>query len=260
MALVAATRRGPHAGRRRPPPRRAVVGRFAIAILADAGDGRDRFLEARRHARGAPRDRPVDLPPVGRPVHRAGDSGLNGDPDTKKDDIRGQMSASLALEGVFDQPASRRGRGDVLVNGRQLYQIPLVLGLLQITNLALPITSPFSEATCRYTVDGGRVTFETIELRAKQMLMQGSGHLDFDTKRVRMTFVTQNDTWPKLPVIGDLLQGARNELLQIHVRGTITEPQVSASAMNTLTTTIDEVFRGANPPPEAAAPKVKKTK
>jgi hypothetical protein len=190
----------------------------------------------------------------------AGDSALNGDPDTKKDDIRGQMSASLALEGVFDQPGSRRGRGDVLVNGRQLYQIPLVLGLLQITNLALPITSPFNEATCRYTVDGGRVTFENIELRAKEMVMQGSGHLDFDTKKVRMTFVTQNETWPKLPVIGDLIQGARNELLQIHIRGTITEPKVSAAAMNTLTTTIDEVFRGANPPPEAAASKVKKTK
>jgi len=83
--------------------------------------------------------------------------------------------------------------------------------------------------------------------------MQGSGALDFDTKRVRLTFVTQDKTWPKLPVIGDLLQGARNELLQIHVRGTIQDPKVSASSMNTLSTTVDEVFKGNEPPPEAPA-------
>ena len=56
-------------------------------------------------------------------------------------------------------------------------------GLLQITNLALPITSPFNEGTARYSVDGNRVTFESIELRAKDMMMQANGHLDFGTKQ-----------------------------------------------------------------------------
>ena len=31
---------------------------------------------------------------------------------------------------------------------------------------------------------------------------------------------------------------------QIHVKGTLTEPKVSATAVNTLTTTVDEVLRG----------------
>jgi hypothetical protein len=159
-------------------------------------------------------------------------------------DIRGQASASLALEGAYSDATSRRGRGDVSVVGERMYRIPLVLGLLQITNLALPITSPFHEATARYSIDGNRVTFEQIELRAKEMLMQGTGHLDFGTKQVRMTFTTDSTAWPKLPLIGDLLQTARHELLQIHVRGTLQDPKVSATSMNTFTTTIDEVLRG----------------
>jgi hypothetical protein len=40
------------------------------------------------------------------------------------------------------------------------------------------------------------------------------------------------------------LQTARHELLQIHVRGTLQDPKVSATSMNTFTTTIDEVLRG----------------
>ena len=172
-------------------------------------------------------------------------------------DATGLLSASLSMEGNFDDPTSRRGGGDVALNGEQLYKIPLVLGLLQITSLALPITSPFNDATCKYSIDGTRVTFETIELRAKEMMVSGTGHLDFDTGRVGMSFTSKSTTtWLKVPVVNDLLQTARNELLTIHVRGTIQQPQVSGTSMNTLMTTVDEVFKGGNPPPDL--PPVKK--
>lgn len=157
--------------------------------------------------------------------------------------IGGRLTASLVVEGVHDQPSSRRGRGDVVVSGN-MYRIPLVLGLMQITNLALPITSPFNEGKAGYSIEGSRVTFENIELRAREMVMQGRGYLDFEAMKVRLTFTTENTTWPRLPVLGDLIQGARNEMLQIQVRGSLQEPKVSAKSMHTFTTTIDEVFRG----------------
>lgn len=159
-------------------------------------------------------------------------------------DLTGELSASLALEGDWTNAHSRRGRGDVAVNGREMYKIPLVLGLLQITNLSLPITSPFSQASARFMVDGPVVTFESLELRSRDMLMSGSGQLNFDNKRVRMSFTTDNPNWPKVPILGDIVQTAKHELLQIHVKGTLQEPKVSATAVQTLTTTVDEVLRG----------------
>ena len=164
----------------------------------------------------------------------------------EKDQIKGQLNASLSMEGAWDDPKTRRGRGDVTVAGRDMYHIPLVLGLLQITNLSLPISSPFSEGTARYTLDGPKLTFEQIELRASNMIMQGSGSLNFDTKKVNMTFTTDNPNWPKVPVFSDLLNGARHELLQIKVNGTVQEPKVSGAMMNTFTTTVDEVFRAGD--------------
>ena len=164
--------------------------------------------------------------------------------DATDRDVNGRLTASLALEGEWSGPNSRRGRGSVGVTGQEMYKIPLVLGLLQITNLALPINSPFNEASVDYSVDGQRVTAEAITLRSKDMLMQGSGYLDFGTKRVRMSFTTDNPNWPKLPIVHELMQGAKNELLRIQVKGTLQEPKVSASPMNTFTTTVDEVLRG----------------
>ncbi len=160
-------------------------------------------------------------------------------------DIKGRLTASLTLEGTSGQPATRRGRGDVAVSGKDMYHIPLLLSLLQITNLSLPINSPFESATARYSVQGQRVAIEDIALRGNSMTMQGSGSLDFDTRKVSLTFVTNNPNWPTLPVVGPLLQSARNEMLQIHVDGTIQSPRVSATSLDSVTTTVDQVFTGA---------------
>jgi hypothetical protein len=165
----------------------------------------------------------------------------------EKDDakVNGRLNASLAVEGSWGDAKQRRGRGDVLVSGQDMYRIPLVLGLLQVTNLSLPLSSPFNEATAVYSLDGTRVIFEQIKLTAKNMLMEGNGSLDFGTKKVDLTFTTDNPGGLlQLPFIKELLRGARNELLKIHVKGTIKEPEVSARSMGTFWTTVDEVFNG----------------
>jgi hypothetical protein len=160
--------------------------------------------------------------------------------------VKGQLTASLTLEGTSDQPTTRRGRGDVSVTGKDMYHIPVLLSLLQITNLSLPINSPFESATASYSVLGQRVAMENITLRGDSMLMQGNGSLDFDTRKVSLTFVTNNPNWPKLPLVGPLIQSAKDEMLQIHVDGTLQDPRVTASSFDSVTTTVDQVFTGGS--------------
>ncbi|HWB54942.1 MAG TPA: hypothetical protein VG722_12140 [Tepidisphaeraceae bacterium] len=162
-------------------------------------------------------------------------------PDTEHD-IHGQLSASLDLEGLWSDPKTRIGRGDVLVTGKQLYKIPILLGVSQIANLSLPLNEPFTQGTARYAVQGQNVIFDSIELKAANMQMTGSGQMNFDTKKFNLLFTTNNPNWPKLPVINDLLSAAEHELLQIRVSGTIEEPKVSAGLFSAVPTTIDRVM------------------
>src|SRR2546423_4834100 len=60
---------------------------------------------------------------VGLVLRNADVTQLSGDKD-----IHGQLTASLALEGAWNDVTSRRGRGDVAVSGRDMYHIPLMLG------------------------------------------------------------------------------------------------------------------------------------
>jgi hypothetical protein len=168
-------------------------------------------------------------------------------PDSDKN-LRGELTASLTLEGSWGStgaaPASRRGRGDVLVSGKELYHLPLLMGLFQVTNLSLPIATPFKLGSARYSVEGQVINFEHIELKSDNMSMVGGGSLDFKTKKVHMSFTTDNPNGFKLPFINDFWNNARGELMRINVRGTIQEPKVQANAFGTFTTTVDEVFRG----------------
>jgi hypothetical protein len=157
--------------------------------------------------------------------------------------FKGRLTASLEMGGPLNDISSRRGHGDVHVYGQNMYNLPILLGLLQITNLALPLSSPFSEATSRYVIDGQQVSFESIDLMSKDMTMSGEGHLDFVERTVSLWFVTDNPALVNLPLVGALIHGAKQELLRIHVGGTIEQPKVSASTFNTVTTTVDQVLR-----------------
>src|SRR5206468_1556283 len=139
----------------------------------------------------------------------------------KAETLSGRATASLSLEGSWGKSGGRRGRGDVVVSGKEMYRIPLMLGMMQVTNLSLPISTPFSSGTARYSVDGEKVMFERIELRSNNMLMSGDGSLDFETRKVNMQFVTDNPGAFKIPFLNDLWRGAQQELLRIHVKGTV---------------------------------------
>jgi hypothetical protein len=159
-------------------------------------------------------------------------------------DMRGELTASLALEGAWGDARVRRGRGDVVIVGKELYRVPLVLGVLQVTDLSLPIGGPFTRGTARYNIEGTRINFEQMDLRSDQMQVNGTGYLDFGTKQVRMSLATDNPNAFKVPFLHDILQGARQELFQINVRGTVQDPKVEPTSMGTFTTTIDQVFKG----------------
>ncbi len=161
-------------------------------------------------------------------------------------DIHGRVTASLQLGGTWDDPSSRRGHGNVSVVGEKMYNIPVMLGLMQITNLALPTTSPFNQITTRYALEGQKVEFEDIDLKSNDVSMTGSGEMDFSKRTVSLWLATTNPTLVALPILGPLISGANQELLRVHIKGTIEQPKVSASTFDTVTTTVDEVFKGSD--------------
>ena len=122
-------------------------------------------------------------------------------------DSDGRLTASFSLEGDFRSTRSRRGRGDVLVTGKKLHRVPLLLGLLQITNLSLPINEPFTRGQASYSIAGEKLAIESLELSSASLNMNGTGMIDFAAKTVSMTLHADASAWAKIPLLGDVISG-----------------------------------------------------
>ena len=163
----------------------------------------------------------------------------------------GRLTAAVELEGIVGDEQSRQGRGSLAVEGRRLYDLPLVLGLLQVTNLALPVAEPFNEATARFALDGSRVTIESLDVRAGgrggvgRMRLSGAGTLDYASGEFRLVINTDNRGWDAIPLVGELTRLARNEVVKVEIAGTLEKPdeaEVGGTTLPTIRGTLDRVL------------------
>ena len=69
-------------------------------------------------------------------------------------------------------------------------------------------------------------------MKSKDMTMSGSGQLNFTTRQVDLQFVTDNPAMVNIPIVGPVIHLAKQELLAIHVNGSIQEPKVTASTFD----------------------------
>lgn len=156
--------------------------------------------------------------------------------------VEGTLNGSLAMEGRWDDAATRRGRGDLLVEGKEMVKIPVVFGLMQVANLTIPNSEPIRQAAVRYTVEGQRIRLDQIDLRSTKNVMAGDGLIDFAAKTVRIDLALADSAADAFPIFGDLIRNTRQDLLRLRLRGSLTGGRgEGGQAFNIFNSTVDEV-------------------
>jgi hypothetical protein len=161
--------------------------------------------------------------------------------------IQAKLSGSLTIEGTFDDTQSRRGRGEILINGPEMVEVPLMLGLYQIVQLGLPVRDGVNQVQVAYVLSGNRVTFEQLSFQSPGLLIDGKGSLDFNNRKIDLTLKTRNRNALKLPIVGPLVSRAQEELMRIRVGGTLDEPKANPESMPTFRATLDQVIGDVTP-------------
>ena len=160
-----------------------------------------------------------------------------------KTPMQGTLSASFDVEGIFGDTNNRRGRGRMQVHGHNMYEAPIILGFFRLVNFALPVRDGVNDVDVSYTLMRDRATFDSIELTAPGLRIYGDGVLDFAKHQINMTLNTENpDAWT-LPFVNQLVRRAREELLQIKIKGSLEEPKVQALTFPTFQATLDQVVQ-----------------
>eukprot|EP00913_Durusdinium_trenchii_P005809 g5421.t1 len=144
------------------------------------------------------------------------DLGLGKDADTQRwsegDDVsRGLLDASVSLHADADNPASRVGRGSVIVSGGEVVELPLFLQLIEFSNLQAPVAQKLDLAQTDFFVEGDLITFENISVFSPSVEIFGYGRMRWPASDLDLVFRSQ--AVRPIPFLSDLIEGIRDELV-----------------------------------------------
>ncbi|MCG3137626.1 MAG: hypothetical protein HJJLKODD_01475 [Phycisphaerae bacterium] len=167
---------------------------------------------------------------------------------TTEDDF-GLVSAILALRGDAADPETRRGWGTMRIDRAALYQLPLLLAILNVINLAQLEEGAFQQVECSYSLEGGQILINDLLLNGQAISLRGTGSLTWPEKELRLKMVAVGpENGFRLPVLTHIVEEAASELFEVEVGGTLDEPQIKARPLRTLNRTLHALFE--NPPEE----------
>jgi hypothetical protein len=170
-------------------------------------------------------------------------------PPTATDEDRkkigtGRVSATLALQQTFGDKegrgADKTGRGDLIVRDGKIYNVPLAMGLKQLVTLRLPVSRSFDHATMSYYLRDNKVTFERILLESSGINLAGMGTMSMKDSppTLNLNFVTESPNELHLPLVTDILNLTRSELLQVSVTGSVDDPKITPIPLNPIASTL----------------------
>lgn len=161
-------------------------------------------------------------------------------PEERKKVGTGRVTATLAVQEVFrpDSTSERTGRGELVVREGKLYDVPLAMGLMQLVTLRLPVSRAFESATMGYYIRDNKVTFEKIVLESPGLNLAGTGTLGLQDRKLDLALLTESPNEWRFPLLTEIVELARRELLQVHVSGTVDAPEIKGVPLGTLAQTL----------------------
>lgn len=153
------------------------------------------------------------------------------EPEPVSPPSRGVLDANFSVGGIVDQPGTRRGRGSARVAGDHVsvLDMPLMLRLIEVSNLQLPSGSGLDYAQAIFYVDGPRVLFEDLSMYSSAIVVRGFGSLTWPDMELNLRF--DSSSARPLPVISWLVKGIRDQLVTTRVTGTPGSPKIHVEAM-----------------------------
>jgi len=129
-----------------------------------------------------------------------------------------------------------------------MFQVPVVLGLLNVIYLSVPGDSAFNSGFVKYHLRNDKLRFNEIFLTGSTLSILGAGSLDLKNDDLKLTFLTgPPGKMPRLSELAeDILRAFSKELVEIRVTGTTKNPKMESVTLRSLRRIILRLM----PPPE----------
>ena len=174
--------------------------------------------------------------------------------------LKGEVDASFRLNGSSAGLHTLNGDGQVQLTNADIYELPVMVSLLKVLNLKRPDTNAFTKSDLSFHIDGEHVILKNIEFSGDAISLVGDGeaNLNSEINLKLQPIVGRSDM--QLPGWKRLIGAASEQIMQIHVTGTLADPKPKREALptinhalQTLQTNMQQQNRPLPPPPIAPA-------
>ena len=157
-------------------------------------------------------------------------------------DFSGQAFAGLRLRGNASGVHSLRGDGYIQLRNARIYEVPVILALLNVLRIKEPDRTAFDEAQMEFTVNGENFDFQKIELNGDAISLIGQGSVNMDSE-VNLDFYTMmgRNRW-FIPVVTKLYQAGSKQVWWVKVDGTLDNPQTQHEILPGLNDSLKLLF------------------
>lgn len=153
-------------------------------------------------------------------------------------DVKGTVAGPLVFSARGGKTPTRQAVGELVIRDAKLYELPVILGALQIIYLQLPGEGAFNSGTVKYALRDNTLTFEEIYLTGKSISVLGSGTYDLKDDQLKVTFLTgPPGKLQRLDELTeDVLQALSSTLVEIRVSGPLKRPKMDTVPLSPLDT------------------------
>ncbi len=168
-----------------------------------------------------------------------------GEPDKSKwMDVKGRVAGPLVFSASAGENPTRQAVGELVIRDAKLYELPVILGALQIIYLQLPGEGAFNAGTVKYSLRDDTLTFQEIYLTGKSISVLGSGTYDLQNDALKLTFLTgPPGKLQRLDELTeDVLRALSNTLVEIRVSGPLKNPKMDTVPLSPLETILQRLL------------------
>ena len=157
-------------------------------------------------------------------------------------DFAGQAYAGIRLHGDASGSHTARGDGYVTLQNARIYEVPVMLALLNVLRIKEPDRTAFDQGQMEFTVNGENIDFQKIELNGDALSLIGQGTVNLDSE-VDLDFYTTmgRNRW-FIPVLTKLYHAGSKQVWWVEVDGTLGKPNTEHQVLPALTDPLKKLF------------------
>ena len=145
--------------------------------------------------------------------------------------LSGKVGATLTLNGYGRSLHTLTGDGQVQVTEANIYELPLLVGLLKVLRNTTPDSTAFNQIDTKYRIEGRHIYLDQLDFLGDAVSLLGKGETNFD-QQLNLVFhgvVGRNEI--RLPFVKNFFSQVGQQTLQMYVDGTLSDPQVHTQAL-----------------------------